>query len=194
MRLDPGASSSDPQDFFSLGDGRVLFSYATSSSGRELWVSDGTAEGTHLVADLNLGSDSSFPGEFVLLGPGQALFAADNGARGKELWTTDGTADGTRLLSDLNPGSQSSEPSGFALVGRSGGNTTTLGDDTITGTDKPDLLLGDAPFLFRHAGGNDQISGHEGNDLLVGDALFLFGHAREMHGEGRGRRCPTACR
>jgi ELWxxDGT repeat protein len=177
-RLDPGASSSDPRDFFSLGDGQVLFTFNTSSSGRELWVTDGTTEGTKLVADINPGAGDSFPREFVSLGNGQALFSADDGVRGQELWITDGTAEGTRLLADLNPGQQPSNPSGFALVTSSDGNDPTLGDDIITGTDAPDVLFGDAPFLFSRSGGGDQISGNEGDDFLVGDALFIFGHAR----------------
>jgi ELWxxDGT repeat protein len=178
VELDPGASSSDPEDFFSLGDGRVLFSFASSSSGRELWVSDGTAEGTHQVADINPGSSSSFPGQFVVLAPGQALFTADNGVRGKELWITDGTAEGTRLLRDLNPGSQPSDPSGFALIKPICGTLPSLGDDLITGSDAPDIVLGDAAFLFNHVGGSDQLFGSAGNDILIGDALHMGGRAQ----------------
>ena len=54
----PGTDSSVPYDMYPYGDA-VYFS-ARASGDRELWVSDGTAEGTHLVADIHPGENSSY--------------------------------------------------------------------------------------------------------------------------------------
>ena len=68
-------------------------------------MTDGTPDGTRLVADINAGpSSSTSQFGFVSLGNGQALFAAIDGVHGYELWSTDGTAEGTHLVADINPG------------------------------------------------------------------------------------------
>jgi ELWxxDGT repeat protein len=96
------SNSSDPRDITPLGDGRALFTANDGVTGRELWITDGTSAGTHLVKDLFINSypgtmGSSYPGGITPLGDGRALFAArDNTAPG--LWVTDGTAAGTELL------------------------------------------------------------------------------------------------
>jgi len=41
--------------------GSQIFFTRSNGNGNELWVSDGTAAGTHLVKDINPGSDSSSP-------------------------------------------------------------------------------------------------------------------------------------
>ena len=106
---------------FSVGDGGVgfvgsagdlfYFSAATDTAGRELWVSDGTASGTHMVLDINPGAGDSVPYEFGSLG-NLLLFTAFDPVNGRELWSTDGTADGTQFLGDLDPGANYFGPSG----------------------------------------------------------------------------------
>ena len=61
-------------------------------------MTDGTAAGTTLVADINPGSGSSYAYGFTALGNGTALFSANDGTHGYELWVTDGTAAGTTLV------------------------------------------------------------------------------------------------
>ncbi|HEY7160256.1 MAG TPA: hypothetical protein VH815_03315, partial [Acidobacteriota bacterium] len=53
--------------------------------GNELWISDGTTIGTHLVKDINLGKYGSNPEHFFLF-KDHVYFSADNGKIGKELW------------------------------------------------------------------------------------------------------------
>ena len=62
----------------------VFFSGNDGVHGSELWVTDGTAPNTRMVADLNPGPRSSRP--HLLAGAGEILyFSADDGVRGSEL-------------------------------------------------------------------------------------------------------------
>gem|GEM_PF-593216 len=78
---------------------------ATGASNYELWVTDGTERGAHLLKDINIGLAASHPDYFTSLGNGKTLFQADDGVHGFELWVTDGTAVGTSLVKDINTGS-----------------------------------------------------------------------------------------
>lgn len=71
--------------------------------GREPWLSDGTPEGTHRMADICPGSCSSSPSFSGTYG-GRVVLRADDGVSGTEPWLTDGTATGTWRLGDLCPG------------------------------------------------------------------------------------------
>lgn len=53
--------------------------------GTELWQSDGTAEGTVMVMDINPGVGGSQPGNLVVLG-NTLYFTADDGEHGREIW------------------------------------------------------------------------------------------------------------
>lgn len=53
--------------------------------GTELWVTDGTENGTFEFSDINQGSGSSNPGNFVSAGR-FLYFSADDGVHGDELW------------------------------------------------------------------------------------------------------------
>lgn len=97
------------------GDGGLYLVADDGVHGRELWHTDGTAEGTRLVADLRPGATGSSPAELEVAG-GQVFFAADDGRHGREPWASDGTADGTALVQDLAPGGLSSLPEGFTAT------------------------------------------------------------------------------
>lgn len=81
----------------------VFFDATDGTSGIELWRSDGTAEGTVLVKDINPGYYGSVPRLMINLG-GRLFFTADNPAYGEELWQSDGTEAGTELVKDIYPG------------------------------------------------------------------------------------------
>lgn len=116
---------------------------ATSScyirAGREMWVSDGTDEGTvrvsdirpgisgadpHFITDLSLNSSvANLPSTYSVESEvdffqdgngttptGPMLFAATVSPFGTELWRSDGTRAGTRMLIDINRGIASSNP------------------------------------------------------------------------------------
>lgn len=90
------------QSSISLPDGSLLFSgEGYAPSGNELWRTDGTAVGTHLLRDLNPGYESSIPSGFVRLSDGSVLFATPGAVSG--VWRTDGSSAGTIHVADLTP-------------------------------------------------------------------------------------------
>ena len=93
-------SNSSPSNFAEF-NGKLYFGADDGENGRELWVSDGTTEGTRLVADISSGY--SYPRYLTELN-GRLYFTADDGENGRELWVSDGTAEGTQLVADINPG------------------------------------------------------------------------------------------
>ncbi len=93
--------------------GKVYFALDTAETGSELWVTDGSAEGTRLVAEGRPGPAAGDPGEFRSLPDGRLVFAFTDDAHGREPWISDGSAAGTRLLEDVWPGEGGSSPSSF---------------------------------------------------------------------------------
>jgi ELWxxDGT repeat protein len=112
-------------------DERLLFSAYTTADGFEIWISDGSADGTSMVKNINPTTGAgSAPSHITGFG-GKAYFSADDGTNGDELWVTDGTEGGTSLLKDIDP-SGSSSPHGFTAVG---GLLFFLADDGTHGTE-----------------------------------------------------------
>ena len=110
----------------------VLSALATDDSrafffhGSELWVSDGTAEGTRLLHGFR--SIPTF-GAWIKPAAGRAyLLADDDGSHGQQLWRSDGTPEGTRKLTDFGPesGLDRLDP---AAVGAVGDNLVFLASD-----------------------------------------------------------------
>jgi ELWxxDGT repeat protein len=99
--------------------GRILFAgvgTAESPTGVELWVSDGTPEGTRLLRDIWPGEPDSSIGAGFVVG-GRVIFPACDPAGGCELWASDGTEAGTGRFLDLEPGPGSSRPTGLSKIG-----------------------------------------------------------------------------
>ena len=74
---------SAPRELTQVGDS-VYFT-AESDLGRELWMTDGSAEGTRLFTDLRPGSQSSNPSDLLEFENGLA-FIADDGIHGRTTW------------------------------------------------------------------------------------------------------------
>ena len=79
-----------------------FFTASDNTVGNELWVSDGTAEGTQLLVDINtlfsgsyLYTVGSYASNFTEFN-GQLFFTASDGTTGNELWVSDGTAEGDK--------------------------------------------------------------------------------------------------
>lgn len=82
-----GFPSPDEGYFFrylSTPDG-LLFVNLKEDSGRELWFTDGSPEGTRLLADVNPGTGSSDPQNIYYSGDA-VYFSADDGTHGVEPW------------------------------------------------------------------------------------------------------------
>ncbi|MEJ1237355.1 ELWxxDGT repeat protein [Chryseolinea sp. T2] len=98
-------ASSDPSISNLIAVGNTLFFSAAgegtgSTSNTELWISDGTADGTVVVREINPNAGSS-PMDFSTVN-GLLLCTADDGIHGFELWRSDGSSDGTFMVHDLS--------------------------------------------------------------------------------------------
>ena len=88
VRVFPANVMSPDATFVELGDGSyALFVGQTEAQGAEPWVSDGTAEGTRLLADIKEGSESSDLTPLPFL-DGYQYFVATTFLR--DIWRTDG--------------------------------------------------------------------------------------------------------
>ena len=78
--------------YFAFDDGK-------EETGKELWRTDGTADGTYLVKDIREGSDDSGITDFVVY-DNHIYFGANIDGSWSELWKSDGTEEGTVQISD----------------------------------------------------------------------------------------------
>lgn len=126
-------------------NGRVFFVANDGVHGQELWASDGTAEGTRMLADI-APARSGPTGADIELGRvagGLLYFVATTPTAGRELWRTDGTPAGTRLVKDICVGAESAYPRVLTAIGDvlvfSAWNGSGVGvyitDGTILGTE-----------------------------------------------------------
>ncbi len=123
--LVPGAGgASDPAGLnptdITVLNGEILFSGLDASGDMGLWVSNGTAAGTHELTGIT-GADSSglAPSDLTVLN-GEILFRGLDQAGQAELWITDGTVAGTHELTGIAGASTTGiglDPSGFAVYG-----------------------------------------------------------------------------
>jgi len=102
--------------YFTVFNDKLYFQAKDEDHGAELWTTDGTENGTILVADIDsrtMGNGegySSSPASITVFND-YMYFAASN-ASGKELWKSDGTENGTSQVKDIWPGSTGSFVSG----------------------------------------------------------------------------------
>ena len=82
--------------YFELDDGR-------GETGKELWRTDGTADGTYLVKDIREGSEGSIIDEMIVY-DNHIYFSAYNGSGSSfgDLWKSDGTEEGTVPVTSTN--------------------------------------------------------------------------------------------
>ena len=85
---------------FTIYNNQLFFCAVDGVHDYELWISDGTIEGTKLLIDINPNGYSD--PNFLTVFEEKLFFSADDGTHGKELWISDGTADGTTMLIDIN--------------------------------------------------------------------------------------------
>jgi len=94
--------------YLTVYNNKLYFSGYDNVHGTELWVSDGTVTGTHIVKDINIRTDmgngrtdDGSPSRFIVYN-NLLYFCANDGVNGNELWVTDGTENGTQMVKDIN--------------------------------------------------------------------------------------------
>ena len=109
-----------PQELTKVGE-RIFFvaQQGLEAGGGDLWLTDGTQNGTRRVAAIRPGGSDGkhvvppLPEDLIALNE-RVLFTADDGIHGRELWVSDGTTSGTTMLVDLTQGSDGSS---ISMVG-----------------------------------------------------------------------------
>jgi ELWxxDGT repeat protein len=124
--INPG-SYSNPGSLTPVGS--TLFFIANDPTvGVELFSTDGTAAGTHLVKDVNPKSGGSSNIQYLTAVSDRLFFSATDGSTGTELWISDGTTAGTQVSTGSDGDTHSSFPSALAESG--GMLYVTLDDPT----------------------------------------------------------------
>ena len=174
--LDPNVifgrpASGNPQNLVVMGN-HLLFTAKTGTSGREPWISDGTAKGTQILKDLVPGSKDMTLALFTVAGK-YGFFIGFPNPKLLVLFRTDGTAKGTFKLTDLEtfPGnflSQELVPFGnrvlFQKSDFSHGREPWISDGTLSGT----RLVSDV-----YPGGVGQRGSHPQSFGAMGDRVFF---------------------
>src|SRR5262249_9826386 len=152
---------------------------AGADHGAELWVSDGTAAGTHRATDVAPGLRNGVV-SVAPVGDGSGLFlAASDGTDGLEPYISDGTAAGTTRILDISPNG-SSNPQ---YVGLANGRGFFLADDGVTGQELWSLPIGgvrnaSVEALGRGCAGSAGVPELGSNAPHLGQALtFTLKHA-----------------
>ena len=94
---------------------KVYFTATDDEHGEELWVSDGTAEGTRLVKDIFEGPVSSDVKYITRFNDCVVFSATQNDDEGSQLFISDGTAEGTRMVKLINE-IGATDPCGFVQL------------------------------------------------------------------------------
>ena len=81
----------NPVDALAVGNA-LYFPFDDGVHGLELWRSDGTAEGTGMLADIEPGPQGSYSGPMIALDDAVLFFAYDAGGSIYSLWRSDGAA------------------------------------------------------------------------------------------------------
>lgn len=104
--LDINTQGNSRPFFIANSGNRTFFSAQDGVNGRELWITDGTADGTKLVFNISPSGNGMIDRRFPIL-DGKLIFTAYDDLNERELWISDGTAGGTSMLFDINNSGES---------------------------------------------------------------------------------------
>ncbi len=177
--------------YFTPINGKLVFVGDDSIHGKEVWVTDGTTNGTTLLKDINPYSNYAFggsdPNSFIVYN-NKVLFSANDSTHGREIWVTDGTTAGTQLLLDLqthqgnaSTANLSSYPSSFYQLNNElifiAGGALYKTDGTVSGT----VLLSDTlngfwyPRIVEQDLGLGNLTSHKKYFTEMGGKLYFLG-------------------
>jgi ELWxxDGT repeat protein len=99
---DNGTDNNGTDDNTTTGtiDDVIMFSFSDDAHGEEPWVSDGTAENTHLLKDIVSGQYGSYPNNFTRAG--EYYYFEAYGDNGATLYQSDGTQAGTIMIKEFD--------------------------------------------------------------------------------------------
>jgi len=102
-------SNTNRAKYFTEMNGKLYFIGSDSATGKELWVTDGTLQGTTMVKELTISNSSftSIKGEIAELNNKLFFYATDKvpgdpNYIGYQFWQSDGTSSGTSLLKQMS--------------------------------------------------------------------------------------------
>lgn len=173
--LQPFVATANPNGTFESPTvlGTKLFYVSTSpTSGKELWVSDGTPDGCQLVKDIYTSTGSSNPHDLTVVGNTLFFWAAD-GINGDKLWMTNGTEAGTQMVTDQSPTGYAATNSRRVVGNRLVISTTSTNNQRYLFSVDP---TGTVVKLSPVAQGNSALVNFNNRLLLFQsmDSLFLF--------------------
>lgn len=100
----PNASGFYGIENLTSANGFVLFTVFEETTRKKLWRTDGTAEGTVLVKDIDPTNSMHYEPHILFEFNDNVYFRAGTSTTGQELWKSDGTSEGTTMVKDLYPG------------------------------------------------------------------------------------------
>lgn len=161
-----------------LAIGSEVFISAQPAGGQalaqnSLWVSDGTAGGSHLVVTLPDKSpspsiiDNPLVGAMVALPSGQLLFDYYDGTSGDHLYTSDGTSAGTKPVPGYTGAGIYIGPGYSVFL-----NGKLIFADYQGGLSSYDPATNSVTTLSTNFGGNNG-----SGEVRVGDHVFIVGHS-----------------
>ena len=121
VKIGSGSIIKAPYVLSQLGN-KVIFYGNDEAHGSELWISDGTLAGTHLLKDISTGRSSSMTNdsysEFVILND-KAYFIVTDDTGKLNIWRTDGTEAGTELFHNIGGNTYGNSISKLKIAGGS---------------------------------------------------------------------------
>ncbi|MGE5520164.1 MAG: T9SS type A sorting domain-containing protein [Candidatus Dadabacteria bacterium] len=123
-----------------------FFFIAINNTDYQLWISDGTIDGSSKVMDMNTAGGTEITNSLSYYYTAEGLYFTSNNGTGVEPWFTDGTTPGTHIIADINPGTGSSNPNYLFVYNNRLYLNATNGDNSVVNTDLY-VLTGKATVL-----------------------------------------------
>ncbi len=114
--ISPGPGVNNMYNISKIGN--TLFFSVYNGKDQTLWKSDGTANGTSEVIDINPGGRNIYLYKHFIDANGTMLFSFYDDQHGYELWKSDGSTKGTAIVKEINPGAYSAWVNSISYLGK----------------------------------------------------------------------------